>query len=308
MINGYDIAGKYKIDIFTLADFLVKKNYMTIESGKWRLTELGQKTGAILDEAPGKDGLILWPQKILSEIEIALLVTPAEEKANTNNEKTKLYITVSKIADKYHLEPTKVNMILSEIGWIDKDQILGWRVTEFGKKLGGVERESGSSGLHYVTWPAEMLENTLLSNLLEAYKKQTESAIEGDQSKKQEERINKFRQDLPGNHRTKDGHWVRSRAEVIIDDALYYYEVPHAYERKVPVEEEIYSDFYLPQVKVYIEFWGMESDEKYLVRKKKKIELYKKYNLNLIELTDEHIKNLDDHLPRLLLKFGLRVF
>ena len=36
-------------------------------------------------------------------------------------------------------------------------------------------------------------------------------------------------------------------------------------------------------------------------------EIYKKYNLNLIELENHHIDNLDDYLPKLLLDFGIRV-
>ena len=45
----------------------------------------------------------------------------------------------------------------------------------------------------------------------------------------------------------------------------------------------------------------------YAARQKKKQELYQKYEFNLIELSDEHIKNLDDYLPKLLLKFGVAV-
>jgi hypothetical protein len=33
--------------------------------------------------------------------------------------------------------------------------------------------------------------------------------------------------------------------------------------------------------------------------------VYRKHGLNLVELTDEHIKNIDDHLPKLFLKFGV---
>lgn len=83
--------------------------------------------------------------------------------------------------------------------------------------------------------------------------------------------------------------------------------VVHAYERQVPIEEDLYCDFYLPEGKVYIEYWGLENDARYAARKKVKQELYRKYGLNLIEVKDEHIKNIDDVLPRLLLKFGIVV-
>jgi hypothetical protein len=81
-------------------------------------------------------------------------------------------------------------------------------------------------------------------------------------------------------------------------------EIVHAYEKKLPIEEDVYSDFYIPTGKVYIEYWGYENDPKYLARKQKKIELYKKYGFNLIELQDKEVQDLDDVLPRLLLKYG----
>ena len=79
-------------------------------------------------------------------------------------------------------------------------------------------------------------------------------------------------------------------------------------EVKLPIEEEVYSDFFIPSESVYIEYWGMEDDPKYAERKKVKIELYKKYDFKLIELSDDDILNLDDNLPKKLLKFGIKVY
>ena len=59
---------------------------------------------------------------------------------------------------------------------------------------------------------------------------------------------------------------------------------------------------------MYIEYWGLENDEKYLERKKKKLELYKSNELPLIELNDEDIQNLDDVLPRKLLHYKIKVY
>ena len=56
-----------------------------------------------------------------------------------------------------------------------------------------------------------------------------------------------------------DGYYVRSRAEVMIDNWLYTNGIAHAHERKPPTESDVYSDFYIKEGNVYIEFWGMES-------------------------------------------------
>lgn len=116
-----------------------------------------------------------------------------------------------------------------------------------------------------------------------------------------------FRARFPAVHRTIDGHVVRSRAEIIIDNWLYGSGVVHAYERMVPVKESLYCDFYVPAGDVYIEYWGMEADPKYADRAKSKREIYQRHGLRLIELRDAHISHLDDCLPKLLLKFGVSV-
>ena len=112
--------------------------------------------------------------------------------------------------------------------------------------------------------------------------------------------------------RTKSGHLVRSKSEVIIADYLYGEEICFAYEKRLPIETEARCDFYVPACSPYIEYWGVQSDEaerkKYEKRKKEKIALYKKHALNLIEIDDKNIKNLEDFLQKELLKLGLKVF
>jgi hypothetical protein len=112
--------------------------------------------------------------------------------------------------------------------------------------------------------------------------------------------IVEFREKFRPEHRAQDGHYVRSKSEIIIDNWLYVSKTVHAYERKLPVEEDVYCDFYIPTGKVYIEYWGSE-DEKYLARK------YKKYGFKLIELTDKDVYNLDDVLPRKLLEYDVPI-
>jgi hypothetical protein len=56
-----------------------------------------------------------------------------------------------------------------------------------------------------------------------------------------------------------------------------------------------------------IEYWDLDKDPRYAARKKAKQALYRKYGLNLIEISDEHIKNLDDFLPKMLLKYDIIV-
>ena len=120
------------------------------------------------------------------------------------------------------------------------------------------------------------------------------------------QRVAEFRSKFEAQYRATDGHYVRSRAELAIDNWLYMTNLGHAYERKLPIEEDVYCDFYLPDGKVYIEYWGMENDSKYAKRKAEKLRIYSKYDYHLIELTDDDILSIDDVLPRKLLKFGIK--
>ena len=79
------------------------------------------------------------------------------------------------------------------------------------------------------------------------------------------------------------------------------------YERKLPIESDVYSDFYIKEGNVYIEFWGMESDDKYAKRKAIKQREYSDHEFNLIELDDNDLNNLDDVLPRKMLQYGINV-
>lgn len=222
-------------------------------------------------------------------------------------------INATFIGEHFHTSSQRLNLILSELGLIEKD-VTGWRITKLWKNLWGTEHKHDVSWAYYVLWNEDIL---TYQRLLEVFNNHEESPVVDN--KKQEIAVNAsiqsdgFREKFEAKHRTQDGHYVRSKAEMIIDNLLYQYGIVHAYERKLPIEEDVYSDFYIPPGNwrpqgVYIEYWGLENDEKYLDRKKKKIFLYKENELSLIELNESDVQNLDDVLPRKLLNFKIKVY
>ena len=98
---------------------------------------------------------------------------------------------------------------------------------------------------------------------------------------------------------------MRSNAELLIDNWLYTSGIAHAYERQLPIEEDLFCDFYIPEGKVYLEYWDPQENTLSFGTKKTKLEIYQKHAFNLVELTDDLIKNLDDFLPKVLLKFKI---
>lgn len=210
-------------------------------------------------------------------------------------------LTATALGETLNLPSRKVNNLLAELGWINKDGN-GWVATPQALALGAKQKRAPQSGVPFVVWPPTILTNTALQA--------TVVNIQGDSTETPAAAAapeRSFRDRFPAQHRTTDGHWVRSKAELLIDNWLYMAGIVHAYERRLPIEEEAYCDFYIPGGKVYIEYWGLEHDHAYAARQQAKQALYQRYQLHLIELTDEHVRNLDDCLPKFLLTYGVAV-
>lgn len=296
------LANDLEIKPAELFDKLKTIGWLDKRNEKWILTELGKQKGGQTRKSQKFGEFVVWPENITIE--------------NENQKDKNKLVNATVIGKHFNISSQRLNLILSEFGWIEKD-ISGWTVTKLGKSVGGRKFEHETSGGSYVLWPENILKNINLIELFNNNQTEKEAIKSNDkpstiqiieQQTTSKTISNNFREKFEAKHRTKDGHFVRSRAEVIIDDTLYDYGLVHAYEKKVPIEEELYTDFYLPNGKVYIEFWGMEGDPKYLERKNKKLEIYKKYDLKLIELDDNDISNLDDNLPKKLLKYGIKVY
>lgn len=210
-------------------------------------------------------------------------------------------ITASTLGERYGLSSMQLNAVLAELGWISRDG-QGWQVTAHGQALGGMQQVHPRSRVPFVVWPPTISDNRILHATIQSFRGESlPSAAEVVGADRQ------FRDRFPAQHRTTDGHLVRSKAELLIDNWLYMAGIVHAYERQLPIQEEVYCDFYLPTGKVYVEYWGLEQDAVYAARKQAKRALYAKYQLQLIELTDAEIRSLDDCLPKLLLRFGITV-
>ncbi|MCI5121595.1 MAG: glycerol kinase [Candidatus Electrothrix sp. AUS4] len=271
------------------------------DENAWVLTRKGEERGGEYKESQKYGRYIVWPETF--QLNEGTLESPPESASCAEK-----MVTSTAIGKHFDLSATKVNFILSEIGWIKKG-LKGWLVTEHGQRQGGLQAEDQRSGVPYAKWPASLLTSKSLIETVDHVKgTYSEQENEQDQGNGAEQKTTDFREKFEAKHRATDGHFVRSKAEMLIDNWLYMAEIVHAYERKLPVEENVYSDFYIPTGKVYIEYWGYENDEKYLTRKKVKQEIYQKYGFNLIELEDKDVQNLDDILPRLLLKFGVQAY
>jgi hypothetical protein len=151
-------------------------------------------------------------------------------------------LNATKIGEHFKASSQRLNLILSELGLIEKD-VAGWRITKLWKTIGGSEHIHDVSWAHYVLWPENILE---YSRLIEVFHPEQTFIDSSNQNAKAEGIKTNFREKFEAKIRTQDGHYVRSKAEAMIDDWLYHSGIVHAYERKLPIAEDMVCDFWIP--------------------------------------------------------------
>lgn len=297
------LAKEKNIEAKELFKILTDKGWIYKKDEKWNLTDDGKLAGGEIKNSQQYGDYIVWPENINWE----------EKKTNDHFGKSK-YFSATQLGENFDVSNRKINLILNELGWVQKT-VAGWGITKLGKSLGGREFEHETSGQKYVKWPENVLNN---SDLLEHFGiKPTDSKeIKSEnliKEKLNDNSVEDIRKKYAAEFKTMDGHWVRSQGEKAIDDSLYLWGIPHAYEKKLPnTFEDVLSDFHIPSgsgrpYAVYIEYWGVQGDEYYNRRKEQKLKIYSELGLKLIQLTPSDIKNLEDTLQRELLKHDIKV-
>jgi hypothetical protein len=299
-ISTSALAKERNIESKDLFKILTDKGWIFKKEDKWQLTSEGKSVGGEIKKSQQYGDYIAWPENI-------------EWGEKISNDSKSKYLSSTQLGEHFEVSNRKINLILNELGWVQKT-VAGWGITKLGKSLGGREFEHETSGNKFVKWPEPVLKN---SDLLEYFglkiEVSKESEVKNPVIKKEDVTVDDYRKKYPAEFRTKDGHYVRSQGEMAIDDSLYLWGIPHAYEKKLPnTLADVLSDFHIPSgpgrpYAVYIEYWGIQGDENYNKRKEEKLKIYSELGLKLIQLTPSDIKNLEDTLQRELLKLEIKV-
>jgi len=103
--------------------------------------------------------------------------------------------------------------------------------------------------------------------------------------------------------RTKNGR-VRSRYERKMVHFFEENNIRYIYEPLLVLgKTKLHPDFYLPDYKIYIEFWGMaDFSPAYRRYMGRKLKLYKKHNVPLISIYPRHLKDIRKSFFELLEK------
>jgi hypothetical protein len=284
-ISTTALAKQRELDAKQLFSDLKSAGYINRSEDGWVLTEIGAKFGGEYVDHPKFGQFIVWPEN--------LLIDTAATSGKT--------LSATQIGQRFSLSAKKINQLLQELGWIAKEDN-GWHVTASGLTVGGYQREDKEREQQFVVWHDSIVRNKRLKQSIVEFSGQDAQAHATDKS------LSSFRQKFEAKHRTLDGHYVRSKGELIIDNWLYMNGVVHAYDRQLPIEQDVLSDFYLPTGKVYLQYWGNdngETDEKlqHQIRA-----IYQEHNFALIEVFPAEIDKLDEVLPAKLKPYGIKAY
>ncbi len=284
-ISTTNLAKLKNIEPKALFSELRHYGYIVRHDKRWVLTDLGKRFGGEYIQHSEYGPFIVWPANLL----IDKSLSAAKQ------------LSATQLGERVGLNAKKINQILNELGWIDRIND-GWHISDSGLKAGGEQREDKNTATFFTVWHDTILKNRNFTHSVKEFLGTDSDSLSTDKS------FSGFKQKFAAKHRTSDGHYVRSKGEMIIDNWLYMAGLVHAYERKLPIEEEAYSNFYLPGGKVYIQYWGSDSGPIETKIRHQKLKAYTEHGFNLIEIEEEEIDRLDQILPHALRKFGIKAW
>ncbi|MFV0278712.1 MAG: hypothetical protein ACK5HY_16225 [Parahaliea sp.] len=275
--------------------FVTLRDYGWIErrGEHWLLTPKGEYEGGSYRNSTRFGRYIVWPETLLehpllSAIESSQRITAASLRRFFPG-----------------LHTRSINRALAELG-LQQHSILGWELTDLGRRWGGQQAESENSGAFYVTWPDEIVDHPVVQRELGRLLSVSVAEKDGaDPSPGGEPDL--FAAVEPAQQRVGlDGHCLDSALQRQVCNWLYLAQLAHAHRRALPSEAPLVADFYLPQGSVYIDCWDDEVAAGELSARLRRREIYRELRLRSIELTVADGERLDEVLGRALLAFGIR--
>lgn len=140
-ISTTALAKERDIEAIELFKLLSEKKWIYKADGQWQLTKEGRMAGGDINYNPKFGEYIVWP--------IDLNLDQKTDYGKTLN--------ATKIGEIFNLSSQKINLYLSELGWIERDQG-GWVLTDAGQKNGAIQMEA-QNAKPYIVWNESIISN-----------------------------------------------------------------------------------------------------------------------------------------------------
>ena len=143
-LSTSQLAKKREIQARDLFNQFRDIGFIVRDNDAWILTETGKITGGEYKQSTKFGQYIVWPEDIV--------IQQFDSKGN------KLSATL--LGDRLGLSSQKTNQLLNELGWINK-ALKGWKVSNAGMRIGGVQHEDSRSGVPFVLRDESILQNKI---------------------------------------------------------------------------------------------------------------------------------------------------
>ena len=267
------LAKALHLPVKNMFGMLAEHGWIARRNEKWVLTAKGEYEGGQYRNSDKYGQYIVWPKNVFQHHVL-------------QGASKHLHLNATDIGEEWGIPGRLINKMLAELGWI-KSTVKGWELTSQGKKQQGLQLENDDSGALYCVWPATIREQGALSRLA------SQLLVQADD-------------DLFNNTRSIDGHDCASIEHKRLCDWLYLVGIQYAYQRELG-ESDYHADFYLPQHRLYIEFWG-PSKANDIVQRMAKMRWFDENDRHVIELSGDQLDDLDHTLSKLLLENGVKVY
>lgn len=303
------LAKRLKLPIQQL--FVTLRDYGWIDRrGKtWALTGKGELQGGAYQDSSRFGRYIVWPESLMEHP----LLTAIETNQRITPGGMKRYYP--------HLGVRQINRNLAEIGLL-KLTVRGLELTRLGERFGGRQERDEDNGLLLVTWPHEIVDDPVVhreltrlaadgqtkENARDGLDDQVPTTAGSDEPAKMDALPDLFSQAPTPNtgpplsveevRRGLDGHEVQSLLQQRVCDWLYEAQLAHARDRRLPVEEPLTADFYVPAYGLYIECWERDVPTAALTRRLRTREVCRELDLAYQEIAAADVSRVDDVLTK----------
>lgn len=297
------LAKRLKLPIQQL--FVTLRDYGWIDrrDKSWALTAKGELQGGAYQESQRFGRYIVWPESLMEHP----MITAIESNQRITPGGMQRYYP--------HLGVRQINRNFAELGLLRLTR-RGLELSNLGERFGGRQERDEDNGLLIISWPHEIVDNAVIHRELNrlasdgmVLPETDTSGVPGEAGQAEvddvapdlfteTEKPKATPQTVSAQRCGLDGHAVDSVLQLRVCDWLYEAQYAHARNRRLPVEELLTADFYVPALGLYIECWERDVPTQTLTRRLRTREVCRELDLSYLEIAAADVERIDDLLTR----------
>lgn len=310
------LAKRLKLPIQQLFVTLRDYGWIDRQGESWVLTGKGELHGGHYRDSQRYGRYIVWPEELTDHP----LITAIESNQRIFPGGMRRYYP--------HLTAAQINRTLRELG-LQRHTPNGLEVTDLGQRFGGRQEFDEEHALAVISWPHELVDDPVIHrelNRLSGSGRAVAPRSAGEAGQEAAgEATGEAAEEPAGENASHDdggtadlfgapdgdasadtagvgtsfercgldGHRLASLLQLRVCDWLYEAQLAHAHRRRLPVEEELIADFYVPAAALYIECWEAEVATSELTRRLRTREVCRELGLAYLEVAAADMDRID---------------